>query len=165
MEWQHALVEDHVPLDLAQSIVQMAGADRSAFWRLIAELRLGKNRQREFLLLLQDVARIQGKTLAQLIEAEAIDEIVRMEKLTPSQKAERLKERLWERRYPHYMATKKQFEELVKEAACPPALPYSTRLFLKAMNCRSHSTLNRRKSIVPKLIFWKTCGSLDASRN
>jgi hypothetical protein len=119
LEWQQALVEDRVPLDLAQTIVQMADNDRSVFWRLMVELRLGKNRQREFLLLLQDVARIQGASLAQLVAGEQVGEIIAMEKWTPSQKAERLKEWLWEKRYPQYVAARKQFEELVKKAALP----------------------------------------------
>lgn len=119
-EWQQALVDDHVPLDLAKSVVEMSPQDRSAFWRLIVELRLGKNRQRELLILLQDVARIQGVSPAQLLETKQIGEIPRMEKWTSSQKAERLKEWLWEKRYPHYVAIRKQFDDLVKGAACPP---------------------------------------------
>lgn len=156
-EWQRALANDQVPLDLSGMVVDLAEEERTAFWRLIFDLRLGKNRQREFLLLLQDVARIMEKAIPQVIAAEEVQAIIRAERITPSQKAERLKEWLWQKRYPRYVAAKGQFEELLKQAALPDGVTLRHSPFFQddqlqlTVNFRSAVEFDARLDAVQRL--------------
>lgn len=58
-------------------------------------------------------------TMVQLVTADEVKEIVRAERMTPSQKAERLKEWLLQKRYPRYAAAKERFDEMLKQASLP----------------------------------------------
>ncbi len=119
-DWQQAVAEDRVGLDQAAAAAHLEPHDRDAFLKLITTLRLGKNRQRELLLLLQDVARLHGIALHKLLSTNDMASVIGAERLTPSQKTERLKEQLWAARYPRYAAAEKRFAELIKAAAFPP---------------------------------------------
>ncbi|MBN1480347.1 ParB N-terminal domain-containing protein [candidate division KSB1 bacterium] len=120
VEWQDALKKDMVSLDFAQDMLKRPPEERQHIKTLVHNLRLGKNRQREFIKLLADVARLEDLSLSQLIASRPVQMIQLAEKLTPSQKAERLKEWLWEKRYPQYTAIKAQYDAIVRAAHLPP---------------------------------------------
>lgn len=118
-EWQDALANDQVAVDFVQDILKLSGDVREKFYQLVAALRLGKNRQREFLQLFQDVAKLESISLSQLLLAQDVLDIQQHETLTPSQKAERLKEWLWKKRYPRYSSAKSEFDSEIKTANLP----------------------------------------------
>lgn len=119
-EWKRALENELVPPETAFLMNGVNQADQGAFLRLIETLRLGRNRQREFWALLADVARLQEKSVSDLLSGEEIRAVMEEEKLTHSQKTERLKELLWHWRYPKYSETRDRFEAILAEAKLPP---------------------------------------------
>ena len=118
-EWQTAVNEDFVSLDVADDILKLAEYDRAKIWHLIQSLHLGKNRQREFLSLLKDISRINNSTISQLVDSQPVQTILNDTKQTPSQKSERIKQWLWEKRYPRYAAAKTSFEKKLRQARLP----------------------------------------------
>ena len=117
-EWQDALMADQVPLDIAQVILSQSDEGRAKIWALFHALRLGKNRQREFWGLLIDISRIHDMTIVQLIDSQPLQAIL-SENLTPSQKSERVKQWLWEKRYPRYSAVRASYEKILHDARLP----------------------------------------------
>ncbi len=117
--WQNALIRDQVPIDFAHEMLRQSVETQDKMWQVISDFRLGKNRQREFFALLSDVAQIQNQSFVELAESEPITKIQCDEKLTPSQKTERLKAWLWEQRYPRYSQVKANFETMLRAARLP----------------------------------------------
>jgi len=121
-DWQKAIIDDRVPLDLLHTIQTLDDLDSAVMIKVFDTLRLGKNRQREFLQLLVDVAQIQHLTIAQLTAEQWFTQILTEPSWTFSQKTEHLKELLWEKRYPRYITVKNQYEEVLKASQMPPGL-------------------------------------------
>lgn len=117
--WQTAVIQDQVPIDFAQEMLKQSVETQNKMWQLISDFRLGKNRQREFYALLSDVAQIKNQSFIELTESESITNIQFDNKLTPSQRAERLKTWLWEQRYPRYSKTKAHYDEILRAARLP----------------------------------------------
>ena len=121
-ELQAAIANDELGLEVASAVTAESPEERLIFWRMNQILRLGKNRQREFWLLLLDARRIRKKTFRQLLEDPACAALLENPNLTPSQKSDRIKHELMKWRYPQFSATLARFEALLQEAKLPPEL-------------------------------------------
>lgn len=118
--WKQALKDESVALETAILVREAEEQDKNVFLELIQNLKLGKNRQREFWGLLADVSRMQNFSIAELLSTDEIVLLLSNEKFTHSQKTERLKSLLWEKRYPRYSKVKNEFECLLSQAKLPP---------------------------------------------
>lgn len=121
-EWRQLIRDEQTPVDLANELIDRSEEDRAVFLILFTTLRLGKNRQREFVLLFSDVARLLKQSVQQLVDSPSIQDILAEEKLTPSQKVDRLKSWLWRQRYPRYADAQEAFESLLKKQRFPEGL-------------------------------------------
>jgi hypothetical protein len=98
--------------------------NRRSVLSLISPLKLGENRLRETLTLLEEISRrnqCEGKDIAQRPE---IQEILSQKELTPSQKAERIKKVLTDLRYPRLNQMEKAFEKKRKELNLPSNISF-----------------------------------------
>ena len=119
-DWQKAISEDKVSLDVCSALAQRTEEERKAFFHIITTLKLGKNRQREFWALLDDIARRDRISITDVIGLEALQEILCDEKMTFSQKTGCFKHELWKMRFPAYEKVNSQFEVLLRQAKLPP---------------------------------------------
>jgi len=93
--------------------------NRMAVLSLISPLKLGENRLREVLTLLEEISRrnqCEGKDVVQRSEIHAV---LSQKELTPSQKTERIKKVLTDLRYPKLNQLEKAFEEKRKDLNLP----------------------------------------------
>jgi hypothetical protein len=93
--------------------------DRMAVLSLISPLKLGENRLRETLTLLEEISRrnqCEGKDIVQRSEIQAV---LSQKELTPSQKTERIKKVLTGLRYPKLNQMEKTFEKKRKDLNLP----------------------------------------------
>lgn len=118
--WKQALKDEAVALETIILVKDATEQDKNVFLELIQHLKLGKNRQREFWGLLADVSRKQNCTLPEFLATDRMTQILSNEKFTHSQKTERLKAFLWEKRYPRYSKVKNEFDSLLSQAMLPP---------------------------------------------
>ena len=118
--WQEAIIDENVAVETAVEVADAPRDVQLAFLNLIQSLRLGRNRQREFWLLIKDIARMQNREIVQFLNSQNLREITKSEKLTSAQKAERYKTELWRLRYPRYSEVKEKFEDLLRQAKLPP---------------------------------------------
>lgn len=121
-EWQEAVRSDQTPVDLANDLLEHPADERCEFFNLFQSLRLGKNRQREFVLLISDLARIAKTSIVKLFDSAPVRDILNDEKQTPSQKADRLKKWLWRERYPRFARASEAFAALLKDQKLPAGL-------------------------------------------
>jgi len=94
--------------------------DRMALFSLISALKLGENRLRELLALLEEISRRIHARLKEIAGQPEIQAILSQKELTPSQKTERVKKVLTGLRYPELNQLEKTFERKRKDLNLPP---------------------------------------------
>ena len=93
--------------------------DRRALLSLVSPLRLGENRLKEILSLLDEISRRERVGIGEIVRRREIQDILSQENLTPSQRTERLREVLADLRYPNLRRMEKEFEEKKRELHLP----------------------------------------------
>jgi ParB family transcriptional regulator, chromosome partitioning protein len=93
--------------------------NRMALLSLISPLKLGENRLREILTLLEEISRRNQWTAKEIIRKSEIQAILSQKELTPSHKAERVKKVLTDLRYPKLNQLEKEFEKKRKALNLP----------------------------------------------
>ncbi len=94
--------------------------DRMALLSLISPLKLGENRLRELLTLLEEISRRNHATVKEITGEHELQDILSQKELTPSQKTERVKRVLTDLRYPELNQLEKAFEKKRKGLNLPP---------------------------------------------
>jgi ParB family chromosome partitioning protein len=88
---------------------------RMAIFSLISRLKLGENRLREVLTLLEEISRRNQCKEKDIVQRSEIQIILSQKELTPSQKTERIKKVLMDLRYPKLNQLEKAFEKKRKD--------------------------------------------------
>ena len=90
-----------------------------AILSLISPLKLGENRLREILTLLEEISRRSQCTAREIVGRPEIQAILSQKELTPSQKTERMKKVLMDLRYPKLNQLEREFEKKRKDLKLP----------------------------------------------
>jgi ParB/RepB/Spo0J family partition protein len=93
--------------------------DRMAIFSLISRLKLGENRLREALTLLEEISKRNQCKEKDIVQRSEIQTILSQKELTPSQKTERMKKVLTDLRYPKLNQLEKEFEKKRKDLSLP----------------------------------------------
>ncbi len=93
--------------------------DRMAIFSLISRLKLGENRLREALTLLEEISRRNQCKEKDVVQRSEIQAVLSQKELTPSQKTERIKRVLTDLRYPKLNQMEKAFEKKRKDLNLP----------------------------------------------
>jgi hypothetical protein len=150
-EWKHAIKNESVALETAFMMINVGAEDSQNFLELVLDLRLGKNRQKEFWGLLLDVARMRNISVFDLVQSKDLNNIVKDEKLTCSQKADRYKKFLWQNRYPKYSQVKQQFESLLSQAKLPQEITIHPPPFFEGEKYNMQLLFNSQKDLDKKI--------------
>ena len=127
-----AVDEEFISIDIAISFMNSSQEDRSKIFNLFDQLKLGKNRQKEFLRLLMDIKVITNKTISFILENENIQSIVQDKKLTLALKINRIKDVLKKLRYPNFTKIEEKFNCLKKELKLPPNIKFYAPPFFES---------------------------------
>jgi hypothetical protein len=90
-----------------------------AILSLISRLKLGENRLREVLTLLEEIARRNQCKEKDIVQRSEIQAVLSQKELTPSQKTERIKKVFTDLRYPKLNQLEKEFEKKRKDLNLP----------------------------------------------
>ncbi len=93
--------------------------DRKAFLFLAFPLKLGENRLREILTLLEEISRRNQWTVSDICGRPEIQAVLSQEELTPSQKTDHVKKALMNFRYPKMHRLEEEFAKKKKELDLP----------------------------------------------
>ena len=93
--------------------------DRMAILSLISPLKLGENRLRETLTLVEEIRRRDRCTAKDIIRRPEIQAVLSQQELTPSQKTDRIKKVFTDLRYPKLNQMQKEFEKKRKGLGLP----------------------------------------------
>ncbi len=118
-EVKRYVLREEVSRSNIRKLSALAPDDRMILLSLLSSLRLGENRLREILSLLDEISRREGVAVKEIVERKPFQELLSQENLTPSQRAERVKKVLMDFRYPRMSRREEEFEAKKGELALP----------------------------------------------
>ncbi len=116
---QHAVVAGRLPLETALWMGRQAAADRAALQSMFIQLKLGQNRAREFVALIDEICLRDECGVMQLWEELNLPGILSDPELSGPQCVEQIRRRLRTRRYPMFQEYEQSFESARRELRLP----------------------------------------------
>jgi ParB family chromosome partitioning protein len=113
------VLKEEVSRSNIRRLSTLTPVDRKAVLSLISSLKLGENRLREVLTLLEEISRRNQCREKEIVQRSEIQDILSQKDLTPSQKTERVKKVLLDLRYPKMHHMEKEFEKKRKALNLP----------------------------------------------
>ena len=110
--------------------------DRIAILLLISPLKLGENRLREILTLLEEISRRNQNRVREIVQRPEIQAVLSQKELTPSQKTERVKKILVDLRYPKMHQLEEEFEKKKKGLNLPSSVTLHHQPFFEGRGLR-----------------------------
>ncbi len=110
--------------------------DRMAFLSLASPLRLGENRLKEILTLLEEISRRDRCRTGDIVRRPEIQAVLSQEGLTPSQKTDRVKKILADLRYPRMHRLEQEFEKKRKSLDLPSNISLHPQPFFEGKGLR-----------------------------
>ena len=148
------IVREEVSRSNIRRLASMTSEDRIATFSLLSALKLGENRLREVLTLLEETAQRDHRTVREIIALPEIQATLSHHDLTPSQRAERIKKVLLNLRYPRLHQLQETFETKRKELDLPAGLSLQHLAFFEAKGMKielQFETLEEYQSLVASL--------------
>jgi hypothetical protein len=128
--------------------------DRKDLILLFSSLKLGENRLREMLTLIEEISRRDQTNVRDIVHRPEIQTILSQKELTPSQKTERVKKVLIDLRYPRMHQMEKGFEKKRRDLNLPYGLSLRHQPFFEGRGLRiefQFETLEEYRSILSSL--------------
>ncbi len=113
------VLKEEVSRSNIRLLAQMSSEDRMALLPFLSRLKLGENRLREILTLVNEVCRRDQIGLRDVIDRPEIQGLLFQKELTPIQRTERVKRVLMGLRYPKMKSMEEAFEKKRKELHLP----------------------------------------------
>jgi ParB family chromosome partitioning protein len=126
--------------EVSRSNIRMFSAftpeDRMAILSLISSLKLGENRLKEMLILLEEICRRDRCGVREVVHRSEIGAILSQKELTPSQKTERVKKVLMDFRYPRMRQWEEKFEKKRRALNLPSGVSLHPSPFFEGKGLR-----------------------------
>ena len=117
-----AIANESISIDVAHFLATVSPEERLKIFDLFDYLKLGRNRQKEFIRLLQEIKIISNKSIIGILDEENIQNIIQDHKLTSAVKINRIKKALKNLRYPVCSKVEEEFKQIKKYLKLPPNL-------------------------------------------
>ncbi len=128
--------------------------DRKDLILLFFSLKLGENRLREMLTLIEEISRRDQTSIRDIVHRPEIQTILSQRELTPSQKTERVKKVLIDLRYPRMRQMEEGFEKRRRDLNLPSGISLHHPPFFEGRGLRiefQFETLEQYRSIISSL--------------
>lgn len=121
-EVKEYILKEEVSRTNIRKLSTFSEEDRKVLIPFLSSLRLGENRLREILNLLDEIARRDRTHVGEIVRRSELQVILSRKELTPSQRTEQVKKILLEFRYPRLTELERTFEKKRKDLNLPPNL-------------------------------------------
>jgi hypothetical protein len=155
-EIKRYVLEEEVSRSNIRRLATLNPDDRMVILSLISQLKLGENRLREILTLLEEISRRNQCAEKDIVQRPDIQAILSQKELTPSQKTERVKKVLMGLRYPKMYQMEEEFEKRRRNLNLPPNLLIHHQPFFEGRGLRvefQFETMEEYQSILHSLSF------------
>jgi ParB/RepB/Spo0J family partition protein len=148
------IVQEEASRSNIRRLASMTSEDRLVTLSLLSVLKLGENRLREVLTLLEETAQRDHRTVREIIALREIQTVLGHQDLTPSQRTEKIKKVLLNLRYPRLHQLQETFETKRKELSLPGGLSLQHPAFFEDKGMKiefQFETLEEYQSLVSSL--------------
>jgi len=148
------VLKEEVSRSNIRILSNFASEDRMALLLLFYSLKLGENRLREMLTLLEEISRRDQTSVRDIVYRPEIQAVLSQKELTPSQKTERLKKILIDLRYPRMRQMEKGFEKKRRDLNLPFGISLNHQPFFEGKGLRiefQFETMEEYQAIVSSL--------------
>jgi len=148
------ILEEEVSRSNIRILSHFNSEDRMALLPLFSSLKLGENRLREMLTLLEEISQRDQIRVKDIIHRPEIQAILSQKEFTPSQKTELVKKGLIDFRYPKMRQMEKGFEKKRRDLKLPPHLSLHHQPFFEGGGLRiefQFETMEEFRSILSSL--------------
>jgi ParB family chromosome partitioning protein len=121
-ELKRYVLREEVSRSNIRKLSALTPEDREALLSFLPSLKLGENRLREILNLLDEISRREELAVEEIVRKEDLQKILSQTDLTPSQRTERVKKVLMNLRYPRMHRREEEFEKKRRALNLPPGL-------------------------------------------
>jgi ParB family chromosome partitioning protein len=121
-ELKRYVLREEVSRSNIRKLSTLIPEDRKALLSFLPSLKLGENRLREVLNLLDEISRREGLAVKEILQKEDLQKVISQTDLTPSQRTERVKKVLMNLRYPRMHRWEEEFEKKRRALNLPPGL-------------------------------------------
>lgn len=122
----NAIDKGELDISVAGDLKRLGESDICALLKLFATLKLTRQQQRELLEWLPEIAYSESVSVEQILAGNDICCIVNNEKINPPQKAQKLRDKIYERRFPNLVKVKKEWNNLVNKVNPDPSKVHFT---------------------------------------
>lgn len=153
-EIKRYVLEEEVSRSNIRRLATLNPDDRMVILSLISQLKLGENRLREILTLLEEISRRNQCAEKDIVQWPDIQAILSQKELTPSHKTERVKKVLMDLRYPKRHQMEEEFEKRRRDLNLPSNLLIHHQPFFEGRGLRvefQFETMEEYRSIVLSL--------------
>jgi ParB family chromosome partitioning protein len=105
------VLKEEVSRSNIRLLARMSSQERMALHPLLSCLKLGENRLREMLTLLNEISRRERASITEVTDRPEVQAILSQKELTPIQRTERVKKVLMDLRYPKMRRMEEEFEK------------------------------------------------------
>lgn len=147
------IVENGVALGNAVRFLEFSPADQRQLLELILPLKLGTNRLREFLTLIDEICRRDDIAVRKIVDRQT-EAILADPNIPGPQKAGRIRGRLREKRFPRTVASERELRANLKQLKLPPELSLTPPPFFEGGRLKLELTFEKveeLKRIIKKL--------------
>ena len=130
------ILKEEVSRSNIRILSNFSSEDRMALLTLFSSLKLGENRLREMLTLLEEISQRDQTRVRDIVHRPEIQTILSQKELTPSQKTERLKKVLIDLRYPRMRQMEKGFEKKRRDLNLPSGISLHHQPFFEGKGLR-----------------------------
>jgi len=153
-EVKRYVLREEVSRSNIRKLAALSPDDRKDLLSFFSSLKLGENRLREMLTLLEEISRRDRCTIREIVHQPEIQAILSQKKLTPSQRTERVKKVLMDFRYPRMRQMEERFEKKRRDLNLPPGASLLHPPFFEGKGLRiefQFETLEEYRSILSSL--------------
>lgn len=112
---QDGILANTISLAMAAELAELAPDVGVALARVFDRLKIGLNRQRELMMLLDEIAHRENSTIVSLLNEQAIQQVLDDHNLDRVQKRQRIRDYLKQRRFPTISRARDEFDRQIKK--------------------------------------------------
>ncbi len=117
-----SIAKDFLSSEISIELLGRSPIERQTIFYLFQQLKLGKNRQKEFLKLLIEISQIDNRSIDQVLLDNEVQNILLNIKITPPRKTEYIKEIFKKMRYPLFTNVEENFQKIKNELKLPTSI-------------------------------------------
>ena len=148
------VLKEEVSRSNIRMLATFSPEDRVALIPLFSSLKLGENRLRETLALLDEISKRDSCKVKEIVDRAGIAALLSQDELAPSQKTEKVKKILMDLRYPRMRQMEERFEEGSRALSLPPKVSLRHQPYFEGKGLRiefQFDTMEEYRSILASL--------------